>query len=520
MEFIWILFAFICGLGASLVSLPPLIGYLIAGFALNFAGFEQSDNLQGLSNLGITLMLFTIGLKLNVKSLLQTSVWGGASINMLVYIFAVMGLMLLGGYLGVTAGLTVESIAIIAFALSFSSTVCIVKILEEQGELKSRHGKIAIGILVIQDIVAVAFMVIATGQLPNQWAIGLLGLFLLRKPIGLLLEKVGHGELLPLLGFFLAFGGYELFYLTGIKGDLGALLVGALLSNHAKASELYKSLMSFKDLFLIGFFLSIGFTALPSIHMVVTALALTLLIPIKTILFFLSFNLLKLPLRTGFLSAILLSNFSEFGLIVAVVCIDSGWLSKEWLVILALSTSFSFVLTSLLSNHLHTLYRRYKNVLMRLEIMTIKQSQTLTLPTDAKVLIIGMGRVGKGSYHSLCQLSDEKVWGIESDEARVQKLRDAGYRVLAGDAEDVDLWNQINLSNVKLVLIALPYVQDIKNIREQLEHAQYQGKIAAIARYQDEIEHLVEYNIDRVFNLYTEAGVGFAEESYALIQKN
>ncbi|MBT3437329.1 MAG: hypothetical protein HN436_06940 [Oceanospirillaceae bacterium] len=104
-----------------------------------------------------------------------------------------------------------QSAALIGFALSFSSTVCVVKVLESSGDIKPRHGKLFIGILVVQDVVAVVFMILATGEQPSVWAFALLGLVLLRKPIGRLLDKVGHNELLPLAGFFLAFGGYELF---------------------------------------------------------------------------------------------------------------------------------------------------------------------------------------------------------------------------------------------------------------------------------------------------------------------
>ena len=83
-----------------------------------------------------------------------------------------------------------------------------------------------------------------------------------------------------------------------------------------------------------------------------------------------------------------------------------------------------------------------------------------------------------------------------------------------GDAEDIYFWESIDLSKLELVLLALPYVQDIINITKQLKAANYKGKIAAVARYDD------AYGIDKVFNFYTEAGVGFAEESLALLPQN
>ena len=167
----------------------------------------------------------------------------------------------LAGWLGLSSyfDVSLQSQALIGFALSFSSTVCVVKMLEEASELKTRHGKIALGILIIQDIVAVVFLVASTGKMPSEWALALLGLWLIKPLLSVLLNRAGHGELLPLLGFFLALGGAELFYLVDLKGDLGALLLGILLASHEKSSELYKALMGFKDVFLIGFFLSIWF---------------------------------------------------------------------------------------------------------------------------------------------------------------------------------------------------------------------------------------------------------------------
>jgi predicted Kef-type K+ transport protein len=520
MDFIWILCAFSCGSAARLINLPPLIGYLMAGFLLNFMGMESGDSLKVIANLGITLMLFTIGLKLNLKDLIKLEVWSSTLSHMTLWIVFASFLLWLATMLGLHhfVGLELKVIAVISFALSFSSTVCIVKILEESGELKTRHGKLSVGILVMQDVVAVVFMVFATGVLPSIWSIALVGLIFLRPLFTKILEHMGHGELLPLMGFFLALGGYELFYLVGIKGDLGALIMGVLLSGHSKTTELYKSLMSFKDLFLIGFFLSIGFTALPTLEMVIIALGITLLLPIKAALFFALFSALKLRVRTSFLAALVLSNFSEFGLIVADLCVNMNWLSKEWLVILALSVSLSFVFTSVLYRSAHTFYIRLKSTLCRFETPNRLKQDTFRLPKNIEVLVVGMGRVGKGSYNALVEQVGNTVLGMDADEERVERLKKQGYRIVFGDGEDADLWEYLDLSHIKLVLIALPYIRDIQNIQEQLKNANYQGKVVAIARYEDQIELLKETGIDRIFNFYHEAGVGFAKESLALIK--
>ncbi|MGB1262584.1 MAG: cation:proton antiporter [Cognaticolwellia sp.] len=520
MEFIWIGFAFICGLLTKLVSLPPSIGYLAAGFILNFLGYQADSMVTGLADIGITLMLFTIGLKLNIKDLAKTEVWFGSLSHSVLWLLA--GLVALKTLALVAipfvSGLSVTTAALIVFALSFSSTVCVVKLMEDHGEMRTRHGKLAIGILVMQDVVAVLFLVLATGKIPSPWA-GLLLLFIPLKPyINKTIDKVGHGELIPLMGFFAAFGAYELFELVKIKGDLGALLAGMFLASHCKASEITKSLLSFKDLFLIGFFLSIGFTALPTLEMLAIAAILTLLLPIKFLLFF--FILVKLNLRgrTAFLSALALSNFSEFGLIVAALSSKSGWLSSEWLVILSLAVSLSFIITNVLYNFAHDYFANNKEKFKRFESNKRLSEDNFVQPCQAPIAIIGMGRVGMGAYKALNAQCENQAWGLDTDKDKVKWLTDNNIQAYLGDAEDADFWESIDLSKIELTLLALPSVQDIMNITAQIKRTNYRGKIAAIARYDDERIALEAFGVDKVFNFYNEAGVGFAEESINLIK--
>ncbi|GAB3110239.1 cation:proton antiporter [Aestuariicella hydrocarbonica] len=519
MDFIWILFAFACGLGVRLLSLPPLVGYLIAGFGLNFMGVEPDHTLQTLADLGITLMLFTIGLKLSIRDLLKPEIWAGTNIMMGVWILLFGGILLGVGAISVSifTGLTPTSAALIAFASSFSSTVCVVKMLEDSGETRTRHGRLAIGVLVMQDIIAVLFLVFATGELPSAWALLLFALIPARPLIGRLLNSAGHGELLPLTGFFLALGGYELFALVNIKGDLGALIAGILLSQHTKAAELVKSLMSFKDLFLIGFFLSIGFTALPDWSMLGIALCLTLLLPLKFALFFTLLSGLKLRARTAYLTSLALANYSEFGLIVAAISVSNGWLDKQWLVILALAVSISFVFTSTVYRSSHNIYRRHKDKFRRLERSTRLPEDIIVQPTSAEILVIGLGRVGSGAYQSLYQEVGDRVWGMDADRERIRKQKEQGMHVFFGDGEDADLWETLDTSSIKLILLALPTIEDSINVCRQLQSAIYCGQIAAIARYEDERMQLLESGIDKVFNFYTEAGTGFADESLRMI---
>ena len=280
---LWIAIAFACGFLVTLVGLPPLVGFLAAGFALGAMGAETTPLLSELADLGVTLLLFTIGLKLRVGSLLKPEIWGVATLHMAVTV-AVFGAILLAlGATGIAlfAELNMTTAIIIAFALSFSSTVFAVKALEAAGETGSRFGRIAIGVLIVQDIAAVVFLAASSGKLPSPWAIALLGLLFLRKPLLALLRKSGHGELLILIGFVLALGGAQLFEAFSLKGDLGALFVGALLAGDSRSEELAKTLLGFKELFLVAFFLSIGLAGLPNTEVMLASVILLSLVHSK-----------------------------------------------------------------------------------------------------------------------------------------------------------------------------------------------------------------------------------------------
>ncbi|MEQ8955694.1 MAG: cation:proton antiporter, partial [Gammaproteobacteria bacterium] len=300
MDTIVILTAFIAGLGFSKLGLPPLLGYLAAGFVLGVTGQVEGALLNSISELGITLLLFTIGLKLDVRSILLPRIWGVACTHMLITVVLVSLTLTLLSLTGVAAlaELDWNSRLLLALAFSFSSTVFAVKVLDEQGDMNSLHGNTAIGILVIQDIIAVLYMVWLEGVLPQWYAAGLLLLILLRIPLIHLLKITGHNELLTLLGFALALGGYGLFEMAGLKGGVGALFLGIVIAGHSKSNELARNLMQFKELFLVGFFLTIGLNGLPDGEQWLLAMIFAIVgILFKPLLFILLFSRSHLKVR-------------------------------------------------------------------------------------------------------------------------------------------------------------------------------------------------------------------------------
>lgn len=519
MDPLWLSIAFIMGFAAKLVKLPPLVGFLLAGFILNALGAESGEFIEITADLGVTILLFTIGLKLKIKNLVRPEILGGASLHMalvtalyggLIWLFSFSGLQLFSEF-----NWTISFL--IAFAMSFSSTVFAVKVLEEKGETNALHGSVSIGILIIQDLFAVAFLVFAAGKVPAIWAVGIPPLlFIVRYLVFLILDKVGHGEMLILFGFFLALiPGAELFKFSGLKPDLGALVIGMVIAGHPKSGEMAEALLNFKDFFLIAFFLSIGLSGIPTPQMILIALILALGINIKVLFYFLVLTRFRLRARTSVHVSLALANYSEFGLIIAAISVTKGWLPQSWLVTIAIALSISFVVSSPMNIYSHRIYAFIKQWLNIFETKKRLHYDKAFDIGNAEILIFGMGHLGTATYERLKQQYGQKVLAMDYDEARVVKHKKAGRNVTHDDATDGEFWDLVKekpLHQVKLVLLCMNDHKANLYALERLKAIDYKGQIAATAKFDDELKELQNLGVNSAYNLYTEAGVGFADQ--------
>jgi len=521
---LWISAAFLFGFAVRQLGLPPLVGFLMAGFVLNAMGIEGGPMLENVADMGVTLLLFSIGLKLRIKSLLKPEVWAGASIHMAITVLlfgaAMYGLTIAG--LTIFGPLDFQLALLVAFALSFSSTVFAVKVLEERGEMTSFHGRVAIGILIVQDLLAVVFLTASTGKLPSPWSLlAVPALFLIRPVLKHLMDRSGHGELMILCGFLMALVfGAGLFELVGLKADLGALFVGILLAPHPKASEMAKHLMGFKDFFLIGFFLSIGLSGTPALETFGVALLLVAVVPFKVALFFVLLTRFRLRARTAVLASLSLANYSEFGLIVGSIAAANGWIGAEWLVTIAIALSITFVLAAPLNTHADRIYQRFARFLKRFETQTRHPTDAPIDAGDAEIAIFGMGRVGTCAYDAMLERYGEVVIGVDFDHESVQRHQDVGRRVVFGDPTDPDFWARAwPAGKMRLSLLTMPKQPANLAAAQQIRSKGYTGLIAATAFFDDEIPDLEAAGVDAAFNFYNEAGLGFAEHANELLEK-
>lgn len=502
-----ILFALGFGLLARFVGLPPLLGYLAAGFALHETDLTAGPVLHSLGDVGITLLLFTIGLKLTPVDLLKPKIWGTTVIHMACMQLLFLLILLGAGKLMPSLGLDLTASLVIAFALTFSSTVFVIQVMQAKGEMSSAHANQAIGILIIQDLAAVIFMASSEGKLPQPEALLLLALWPLRSTILRLMSKAGHGELFTLCGFALALGGAQVFELVSIKGDLGALIIGAVLSGHQKSKELARNMLQFKDLFLVCFFLLIGLQGWPTSSGIFIAVLLGATALLKPLLYFPLMTLLHTPPRTALLASSVLTNFSEFGLVIIAVAASVGWVGAQWSSIFSLIIATSFLLASPLSNRSHTLYSRYHEFWLRFESRQVRRAVPDTSSTS--IMVLGMGKLGTGAYDTLAETYGAEVLGVDLNERKLDMHRRHHRRVVIADASDPDFWHRVALDKVKLILLVLTQHEENMLVGHLLREHGYKGEVSVVVRFQEEAEELETRGFS-AFNLYDQAGAGFA----------
>ncbi|WOH93589.1 cation:proton antiporter family protein [Corynebacterium urealyticum] len=510
---------FVCGLIAWAVRLPPLIGFLAAGFALHAAGVEHVESLDLFADIGVTLMLFAIGLRLDLKALTDKAVWLTASAHVLVMTLIGAGFITALGALGAFGPTSFQVAVNVALVLSFSSTIVVIKILQDRGDEQALYGNICIGVLIMQDILAVAFMSILRGEPPHLASLLLVVIVPLLALTTRRWYKLGHGELGALFGIAMALiPGYALFEWVGLSGSLGALIMGVVLSRSPGAEQLSHSLFTLKELLLVGFFVNIGFMGLPNWQNVADAALLLLLLPLQAVAYWAILWSLGLRNRTSVLTALLLANYSEFALIIAAVGVQDGWLNQRWLLSLVLAVSISFVISAIFNPQSVS---RATHLAKRLPVRPPHKIHPDDRPIelgDAHALVLGVGRVGLACYNELSEVYGAKILGVEHDPARVRHLQERGYNVVEGDATDIDFWERVKDSHqIDMIMLAMPAqhanVDTVKEIHAS--HVDTEDcTISSVAMYREDVEALEELGLDVVVHLQDGAGESLAERTF------
>jgi len=195
---------------------------------------------------------------------------------------------------------------------------------------------------------------------------------------------------------------------------------------------------------------------------------------------------------------------------VLLMATSVGVLAMDWLVIIGLAVSLSFVVGSIVDGCGNWFYNLNRSCLIKFQTEERLPEQAPVDIGDAKILVMGMGRVGTGAYGYLRKHFGDVIIGFEENLEKAKQHREAGREIMVGDASDRELWQRIPHHQVEQVILALSNHAETIRVASLLRNSGYEGVIAAVANYPDQVEELKSLGVI-AFNIFAEAGAGFAE---------
>ncbi len=515
-----ILFLAACAgaLGTALRQ-PLIVAYIVVGVVVgpSALGWVQArDQVDLMARLGITLLLFVVGLKLDVH-LLRSVGWRILGVGVIqVAVTALLGVGLL-----LALEMPLVSAGYIGLALAFSSTVVIVKLLSDKREIDALNGRAVLGILLVQDLIVVMAMVIL-----SAFAVGTSGWELMWLPargIALLIAvALSSQNLLPrLLHWFARYR--ELLMLTvlawalmvaalshalGFSHEVGALVAGVALASTPYREAVGARLTALRDFLLLFFFINLGSRLMPS--------ELTTLWPLALILS--AFSLLLKPAiimgllglvgfrrRTLGLAGLAMGQISEFSLIFAIMGAQLGHLDHRIVSLLTLVALITITLSGYVIDRAQGVYEWLKpwiGIFERGVVSVCEQLKPGAKPTE--IIVIGLGRYGERIALGL-QAQGWQVLGVDFDPLQLTLARKHGLHACYLDVEDPEMMSQLPLERVRWVISSVRELDVNRALLYFLHHQGYQGRLAVATHHLSEARTLQALGVDLVLNPYQDA---------------
>jgi Kef-type K+ transport system membrane component KefB len=452
-----------------IIGQPLLIGHIITGIIVGPAVLhvaKSADTLQLFAEIGIALLLFIIGLGLNprvVKEVGRTAAFvGGSQVAIITF---------LGWLVGRSFGFSNTEGLFLGASLAFSSTIIVLKLLSDKKEQGRLYGKIAIGVLLVQDIIAIALVVLTSSAgVGNGLAFGLLlGLVLKAAVVGWLIYIVsyrvlprfakiiaGNQEFLFLFAIAWGLGSAALFSKIGLSSEIGALLAGICLAPLAYAQEVAARLRPLRDFFLIVFFISLGsnllFGSLGSmLGLVVASLVIAVILKPLVVMAILGF--LGYTKRTSFKAAVALAQISEFSIVLIIIAQSKGLLSSQVVSAIILMTLMSIAASTYMitfSDRLFGIFEKYLGLFER------KKAQGERLPAQNNELVLFGYQRGGHEFINLFKKLKKKYVVIDYDPEIIDIIEHRKINYLYGDATDAELLEEAGVEHAKLVVSTIP----------------------------------------------------------------
>jgi Kef-type K+ transport system membrane component KefB len=536
----------VCALaGAVFVRLrqPVLIAYIVVGIALGPAAFglvTAHDQVDLLAQIGVAVLLFVVGLKLDLHHVRHIGpvalATGLGQLTFTIVIGFALVLALGKGW--------VEALYI-AVALTFSSTIIIVKLLSDKRELDSLHGRIAVGFLIVQDLaVVIAMMAMsafrATGDangappgLPHvlaslAWRLALaagLLFVLMRWVLPRVVAAMARSQEL-LLVFAIAWGLAlaALGEAAGFSKEAGAFLAGFSLASTPFREAMNARLTSIRDFLLLFFFIDLGakldFSTLGAEVWSAAVLSLFVLIGNPLIVMAIM-GYMGYRKRTGLLAGLTVAQISEFSIVFVAMGISLGHVGTSTLGLVTLVGLVTIAASTYLILYSQPLYEQLAPWLgvfeRRQPLRELAAEQGQDESQSAEVIVFGLGRYGS---RLLAQLRDTGIAaiGIDFDPEAVRELRKRGLPVRFGDGEDPHFVESLPLKQARWVLTTLPQWEPNRSLLHALREAGYRGPVAAAARDAAHARALAAAGVQRILNPFDDAADHAAQRLAAEMQ--
>ncbi len=491
---------------------PLIVSFIVVGIIAGPSGLDvaRSDEaIDLLAELGIAILLFLVGLKLDL-TLVRTL----GPVALMTGLGQVAFTTLFGFLIGLGLGLDMVSSLYVAVALTFSSTIIIVKLLTDKREIDSLHGRIALGFLIVQDIVVVLAMIvlsaIGVGSEENTaytdilavFVYGILcllavGLFirylanplverLARAPELLVSFAIGLAALLAAVGHYLGFG-----------KELGGLLAGVCLASTPFREAIAARLASLRDFLLLFFFIALGASLDLSVlgQSVGPALVLSLFVLIGNPLIVLVIMLsLGYHQRTGFLAGLTVAQISEFSLIFMAMGVSIGHVDETGLGLVTLVGLITIAASTYMITYSHHLYAWIEPALAMVLPRGAgerHEEDPGALATTHDIILFGLGRYGLAIAHAL-KSRGWSILGVDFDPLAVRYARMRGFDALYGDATDPEFVAHLRLEGMVWAVSTVPHHDTglshddpRRSLIGALKDAGFSGRIAVAAHSDD-----------------------------------
>jgi len=451
-----------------LLKQPLIIGYILSGilvgpFFLNL--IQSSETINVFSEMGIAFLLFIVGLHLSPKVLKHVG-----KISLITGMGQIIFTSLIGYLIGKLLGFSIITSIYIAIALTFSSTIIIMKLLSDKDALEKLYGKISIGFLLVQDLVAILILIVVSSLASGAGASNILfstiirGVFLVAVLIPIsyyILPRLSDffaksQELLFIFAISWGLGLSLLFLYAGFSIEVGALIAGVMLSISPYSFEISSKLKPLRDFFIISFFIILGSQmAFGDIsHLIFPAVIFSLFILIgNPLIVIILMGALGYSKKTGFMAGLTVAQISEFSLILIALGVKIGHLTQEILSFVTMIGLLTIAGSTYLIIYSDAIFKKIRKSLTIFERKRVREKE---IPKkNYHYILLGYNRIGFSVVKSFSKITRNFLI-VDYNPEVVKELQKRGFDAIYGDVDDSEFLEGLRMDKASLIVSTIP----------------------------------------------------------------